>query len=233
MIEFFTNFWASLTEAAADIGVMLPVLMEGSMITVSLFVLTLLFSLPLGLVFTLGSTCKAAPLRGLSRFYIWIFRGTPLMLQLFFFYFFLPIFFGIRMEVFTTAVVTFVLNYAAYFAEIYRGGIGSIDKGQWEASQSLGLSPRRTLFGVILPQTFKRVLPSISNEAITLIKDTALVSVIGVADLMKNAKGIVNREVNALAYAVAAAIYLLFTFLLTLLSQKLEKRFSRHENQEG
>lgn len=210
-----------------------PVLLQGTLVSLEIFALTLLLAVPLGLPITLGSISKVPPLRWFCKFYIWVFRGTPLMLQLFFFYFFLPIFFGIRMDSFTTAIVTFVLNYSAYLAEIYRGGIESIDKGQWEASRALGLSRRRTLFGIILPQTFKRVLPPVSNEAITLVKDTALVYVIGVPELMKNAKGIVNRDVNALAYFIAAVIYLVLTFLLTLLSRYLENRSSVYEGKEA
>ena len=223
----------TLYDIGQNILSMTPILLQGAVVSLEIFVLTLLLSIPLGLPITLGSDSRIPPLRWICKVYIWIFRGTPLMLQLFFFYFFLPIFFGIRMNAFTTAIVTFVLNYAAYFAEIYRGGIGSIDAGQWEAAQALGLSRRRTLFASILPQTFKRVLPAISNEAITLINDTALVYVIGVPELMKNAKGIVNREVNALAYFVAAVIYLLFTFLMTLVSRWLEKRSARFEAKEG
>ncbi len=215
----------------------LPALLNGALVTLQIFFITLIFSLPLGLPFALGSNCKIAPIRWVCKTYIWVMRGTPLMLQLFFFYFFLPIMlqsFNINfaLDRLPTAIITFVLNYAAYFAEIYRAGIESIDKGQYEAAKSLGISPTRTLFGIILPQTFKRVLPPVSNETITLIKDTALVSVISVGELMKASEGIVNRDSNAMAYAIAAAIYLLFTFLLTMLSRYLEKRFSRHEAKE-
>ena len=214
------------------IGVLLPSMLQGLLSTVSLFLLTLVFALPLGLVFALGGISKIPPLRWICKTYIWVFRGTPLMLQLFFFYFFLPIAFDIRFASFPTAVITFVLNYAAYLAEIYRAGIESIDHGQYEAAKSLGLSPARTMFGIILPQTFKRVLPPVSNEMITLVKDTALVNVIGVAELLKAAKQAVNRDVDMTAYLVAAVFYLMLTFLLTLLSRYLEKRFSRHEKRE-
>lgn len=213
--------------------VLMPSLLQGAWITVQLFVLTLLLSIPLGLPFALGSNSRFILLRFLCKTYIWLFRGTPLMLQLFFFYFFLPIAFNIRMSSFVTAVITFVLNYAAYLAEIYRAGIESIDKGQYEAAQSLGLTPFQTMFGIIIPQTIKRVLPPVSNEAITLIKDTALVSVIAVGELLKAAKGAVNRDVNVTAYAIAAGIYLIFTFLLTLLSRYLERKFSKHEGKEN
>ena len=204
--------------------------LSGGMVrTIGIFFLTLIFSLPLGLLVSIGRMVKNPVLKNLIKLYISVMRGTPLMLQLFFFYFFLPITLNITLDEFTTAVVTFVLNYAAYFAEIYRAGIESIDKGQYEAAKSLGIGPQRTMFGIIIPQTIKRVLPPVSNEAITLIKDTALVSVISVAELMKAAKGAVNRDVNLTAYAIAAIIYLVFTFLLTMLSRYLEKRFSRHE----
>ena len=121
------------------------------------------------------------------------------------------------------------MNYTAYLAEIYRGGIESIDRGQYEAAQSLGLSRARTMFGIIIPQTVKRVLPPVANEAITLVKDTALVYVIGVGELMKASKGAVNRDSNVMAYVIAAVLYLACTFLLTLAARRLEARFSRYE----
>ena len=207
----------------------MPSLLQGLRITVTLFAITLVCSVPLGLPVALGSMSKIKPIRWVSRVYVWLFRGTPLILQLYFFYFFIPIATGVKLDSFPTAAITFVLNYAAYLSEIYRAGIQSIDRGQYEAAQSLGLSPRRTMFGIIIPQTIKRVLPPVSNEAITLVKDTALVSVIGVADLMKNSRGAVNRDVDAMAYLIAALIYLAFTFLLTLLVTRLERKFSQHE----
>jgi len=225
-MQIFIN---ELTKTFQYTGMLMPALIKGMVITLELFVLTLILSIPLGLPFALGSMSRLWPVKALCKVYIWIFRGTPLMLQLFFFYFFLPIATGFKLDSFPTAVIAFVLNYAAYFAEIYRAGIESIDCGQYEAAQSLGLSKNRTMFGIILPQTIKRVIPPVSNEAITLIKDTALVSVIGVGELLKAAKSAVNRDVNVTAYAIAAAIYLVFTFALTAISQWLEKRFSRHE----
>ena len=211
----------------------LPALRDGLLVSLQIFLCTIVFSIPLGLPFALGSINKFPPLRWFCRLYILLFRGTPLMLQLFFFYFFLPITCGIRLDALPTAVITYVLNYAAYFAEIYRGGIESIDKGQHEAAQSLGISKVRTMFGIIIPQTVKRVLPSVANETITLVKDTSLVYVIGVQELMKAAKGAVNRDQKLLAYAVAAGIYLLLTFVLTILFKKLEKRFSKSEESGG
>lgn len=221
-----------LAETMNYVGVLMPSLIEGAWVTVKLFTFTLILSLPLGLPIALGSNSKFTIFRCISKVYIWVFRGTPLMLQLFFFYFYIPIATDLRLDAFTTAVITFVLNYAAYLAEIYRGGIESIDKGQYEAAQSLGLDRRQTMFGIILPQTVKRVLPAVSNEAITLIKDTALVSVLSVGELLKASRGAVNRDVNATAFVLAALIYLLFTFLLTLLSSHLEKRYSKYEGKE-
>ena len=229
MDVWLESFWLSIVKTFSYVWVLMPSLLQGLRITVTLFAITLVCSVPLGLPVALGSMSKIKPIRWLSRVYVWLFRGTPLILQLYFFYFFIPIATGVKLDSFPTAAITFVLNYAAYLSEIYRAGIQSIDRGQYEAAQSLGLSPRRTMFGIIIPQTIKRVLPPVSNEAITLVKDTALVSVIGVADLMKNSRGAVNRDVDAMAYLIAALIYLAFTFLLTLLVTRLERKFSQHE----
>jgi polar amino acid transport system permease protein len=218
-----------MAEAINYIQLILPSLLKGAGVTVEVFLLTLCFSIPLGLPFALGSESRILPLRWFCRAYVWLFRGTPLLLQLFFFYFMLPILFGIKMSALTTAIITFVLNYAAYFSEIYRGGIGSIDRGQYEAAACLGISPMQTMFDIILPQTVKRILPSVANETITLVKDTSLVYAIGVSELMKMSKAAVNRDSNVLSYLVAAIIYLLMTFVLTKLSDYLERRFSRHE----
>lgn len=225
MNQIFTQ----LAETMNYVGVLMPTLLDGAWVTIKLFVLTLVLSLPLGLPFTLGSNSRIAPFRWISKIYIWIFRGTPLILQLFFFYFFIPISTGIMLDPFTTAVITFVLNYSAYFAEIYRGGIESIDRGQYEAAQSLGLDRTQTMFGIIIPQAVKRVLPAVSNEAIVLIKDTALVSVIAVGELLKASRSAVNRDVDATAFVIAALIYLLFTFVLTMLSNYLERHYSKYE----
>lgn len=225
------------------IGTLLPSLLSGTVMTLKIFVLTLVFSLPLGLPFALAAISRLRPLRFLSKTYIWVFRGTPLMLQLFFVYYGLPILAQqigptwaqlLRMDNVTAAVVTFTLNYAAYFAEIYRAGVQSIDAGQHEAAKTLGFTRWQTMRLIILPQTLARVVPPVSNEVITLVKDTALVTAIGVAELLKAAKDANNRDVNPTAFFAAAVIYLILTFVLTLVSQWCEKRFSRHEQtQEG
>lgn len=207
----------------------LPSLLAGTKITLVVFFGTLLLAIPLGLPLALGSDCRWRPVRWFCRGYVALFRGTPLMLQLFFIYYMLPIYFGIRLPELTAAVITFVLNYAAYLSEIYRGGIGSIERGQYEAAACLGLTGFQTMFGVIIPQTVKRVLPAVTNEMITLVKDTALVSAIGVADLMKNSRSAVNRDSSTMAFLVAAVIYLVLNIILTKFSYYLETRFSRHE----
>ena len=210
-------------------AIIAPALLRGLWFTLSLFALTLIISLPLGLLFTLARISRLKVLNLFSGAYIWVFRGTPLMLQLYFFYFFLPKISPVMLNEFATAVLTFALNYAAYFAEIFRAGIESIDKGQFEAADSLGISRSRTMLGIILPQTIKRVIPPVANEAITLVKDTALASCISIGELMKASKGAVNRDVRADAYLWAAVIYLLLTFLLTVLTTRLEKSFSKYE----
>lgn len=210
----------------------LPFMLEGSVTTAEIFVITLVVSLPLGLPIALGSNSRFKPLSFLCKTYVWIFRGTPLMLQLWFFYFFFPFNFDIKMSAFVTAVLTYILNYAAYFAEIYRGGINSIDRGQYEASHALGLSKKQTLFDIILPQTMKATLPPIVNEAITLVKDTALVSSLGVIDLMKATNSAVNRMTDLMPFFYAAILYLIMTFILTIIAGRLEKHFSRYDAQE-
>ena len=217
------------------IQAILPALLKGTWQTLQVFFLTLVLSLPLGLPVALGSISRVFPVRFLSKAYIWVFRGTPLMLQLFFVYYGLPIMFGpaFRMENTVAAVLTFTMNYAAYFAEIYRAGVQSIDHGQHEAAKTLGFSRWQTMRIIIIPQTIARVIPPVSNEVITLIKDTALVTAIGVGELLKAAKDANNRDVNPTAFFIAAVIYLALTFLLTLLSQWCEKRFSRHERKEA
>lgn len=210
-------------------SVIIPSLMRGTVISISLFALTLVLSLPLGIPIALGENSKITPIRWICKAYVYVFRGTPLMLQLFFFYFFFPIYLNIRWDAFPTAVFTFVLNYAAYFAEIYRGGIKSIDLGQYEAAKSLGLSKRQTFIDIVMPQMTRIVLPPVSNEVITLVKDTALASVIALADLMKVAQGIVNRDGTLFAYVIAAGIYLIFTFIATIILNNLEKHYSKYE----
>lgn len=211
----------------------LPFMLEGSVVTIEIFALTLVLSLPLGLPIALGSNSRFKPLSWLCKTYVWIFRGTPLLLQLFFFYFFFPMQLGWQISGFAAVIIAFVLNYAAYFSEIYRGGINSIDRGQYEAAHALGLSKSQTMKDIILPQTMKATLPPIVNEAIILVKDTALASSLGtVLELMKATNSAVNRTTDLTPFFAAAVIYLVMTFVLTLLAGRLEKYFSRYDAKE-
>lgn len=206
----------------------IPLLLEGGLGAIKLFLVTLALSLPLGLPLALGSTSKFKPLKWLCQLYILVFRGTPLLLQLYFFYFILP-FYGLEFSAFVTACITFVLNYAAYLAEIYRGGINSIDNGQFEAAHALGLSRKQTMLDIILPQTMKAILPPVANEAIILIKDTALASTITFMELLKVSRSLVNLTSDPTPYLLAGIFYLILTLILTKVTSMLEKHFSRYD----
>ena len=216
----------------------LPALLRGTMWSVAIFIITLVLSLPLGLPLALGENSRIKPIKWFCNLYVLIFRGTPLLLQLFFFYFFLPVTLGITFtgepatDAFITACITFVLNYAAYFAEIYRGGMNGIDRGQYEAAASLGLSRAQTIMGIVVPQMLRMVLPPVANEAIVLIKDTSLAYAISVAELMKAANSAANRDVTVVAYVIAAAIYLIFSAVVTVIFNKIEKRASKFDQKE-
>ena len=201
----------------------LPYMLQSTIMTLEIFVLTLAIALPLGLPIALGSNSRVKPLAWLCRFYVLIFRGTPLMLQLFFFYFFFPLVLHMKMSVFVTVILTFVLNYAAYLAEIYRGGINSVDKGQHEAAFALGLSKKQTMLDIILPQTMKAVLPPIVNEAITLVKDTALARVVSVAEILMCAERFTKQGLIWPLFSTGL-FFLLFNGVLTLLFGWLEKK---------
>jgi len=204
-------------------------MLNGMVYTILLFLITIVVSLPLGLVAAFLSNSKNVLVHSFIRVYVFLMRGTPLMLQLFFVYFGLPFipFIGsfLRMERFTAACVAFVLNYAAYFCEIYRGGLFSIDKGQYEAAKVLGFSKWQMTSKIIIPQMIKVVLPPVSNETITLVKDTALVTSIGVADMLHMAKAAVNSSSNVTPFIIAGIFYLIITLGLTKLFQYLEKKY--------
>ena len=185
-------------------------ILQGSLITFKLYLATALFSVLLGILGALGKISKIKLLRQILNFYTWIFRGTPLLLQLFFAYYGLPVI-GITFQPFTAAALTFILNYGAYLTEIFRGGIESIDKGQYEAAEVLGLNYYQTMTRVIFPQTIKRVLPPTSNEAINLVKDSALVAAIGLGDLLRAARVIVTRDFTITPFIIAAVFYLIIT----------------------
>ena len=199
-------------------------LLQGFWETLKVFGLTLVFSLPLGLVVCFGSMSRIKPLRWLVRGFIWIIRGTPLMLQLMVIFYGPGLMFGMRaLPRFTAVIVAFAINYACYFAEIYRGGIESISAGQWEAGQVLGLSKAQTFFRVVLLQVVKRIIPPMSNEIITLVKDTALARIIAVYEVIWAGESFIKSGlIWPLFYT--GAFYLLFNGLLTILFSAAEKK---------
>lgn len=205
----------------------LPSFLKGTQVTLSLFFLTLILSLPLGFLLAFVSRSRFKPLNWLIQLYIWVIRGTPLLLQLFFIFFGLPLINEqFVLDRFPAALIAFVINYTAYFAEIFRGGIQSIAKGQIEAAKMLGLSKIQTMRKIILPQVFKIVLPSLGNETITLVKDTSLVYVVGLSDLLRAGQIALQREVSIVPLFVVAVIYLLLTGIVTLILKYLEKRIN-------
>ncbi len=207
---------------------MIPPLLDGLTVTLQVFIITLALSLPLGLLLALTRISGCRPLSFLVEVYIWLMRGTPLMLQLLFVYFALPSF-GIRLPDFGSALLAFTLNYAAYFAEIFRSGIQSIERGQYEAAKTLGMTYVQTMRRIIIPQMIKRVLPPISNETITLVKDTSLVYVLAMNDLLRAARTIVQREFDMMPFAIAGLFYLAMTFFLTWGFNKLEAKFAKYD----
>ena len=203
-------------------------MVDGSTITLGLFFITLAISLPGGLLAALGRISGIKPLEYFLEFYIWLMRGTPLMLQLLFFYFALPMF-DIRLSGMSSAMLAFSLNYTAYFTEIFRAGIQSIERGQYEAATTLGMTYVQTIKRIILPQMIKRVLPPVSNETINLIKDTSLIYILAMNDLLRVARTIVQREFDMTPFVIAAAFYLIMTFVLTWLFKKLEEHYGKYE----
>lgn len=207
---------------------MLSAMGEGVTITVQLFAATLVISLPLGLLLALARLSSCRPLSFIVEVYIWLMRGTPLMLQLLFMYFALPSI-GILLPDFGAALLAFALNYAAYFAEIFRAGIESVERGQYEASKTLGMTYVQTMRRIVIPQMIKRVLPPVSNETITLVKDTSLVYILAMNDLLRAARTIVQREFDMTPFLIAGIFYLAMTFVLTCLFKKLEARYNRYD----
>ena len=201
-------------------------LLEGFGESLKIFVLTLLFSLPLGLVISFGSMSKFQPLKALVRFFVWIIRGTPLMLQLLIIFYGPGLIFGLpAMPRFTATIVAFVINYACYFSEIYRGGIESIPRGQYEAGQVLGMTKQQIFFKVVLLQVIKRIMAPMSNEVITLVKDTSLSRIIGIYEIIWAGEQFIKKGlIWPLFYT--GAFYLIFSGLLTILFGKLEKKLS-------
>ena len=210
---------------------MLAPLWQGAQVTLKLFFITLALALPLGLALALARLSRWALLRTAVSGYLWLMRGTPLMLQMLFIYFALPFVpvVGVRLPDFPAAVLAFALNYAAYFAEIFRAGIEAVDRGQYEAARVLGLNYRQTMRRIVLPQMVRRILPPMSNETITLVKDTSLIYVLALNDLLRAARGIVQRDFTTTPFIVAAAFYLAMTLLLTWGFAHLENRYARQD----
>ncbi len=206
-------------------------MLEGTVVTLEMFFVTIVLSLPLGLGLALGRISRYSWLQRFIGMYIWLFRGTPLMLQLLFVYFALPLipYVGVKLSDFSAAMLAFVLNYAAYFAEIFRAGIQSIEKGQYEGAKVLGMNYVQTMRRIVLPQVIRRVLPPISNETITLVKDTSLIYVLAMDDLLRTARALVQRDFSTTPFLVAAVFYLVMTLVLTWGFQWLEKRYNTYE----
>lgn len=209
-----------------NINFVLTQLGQGFLTTVLIFALTLLFSLPLGLLVSFGRMSKIFIIRTISKFYISVMRGTPLMLQLIVVFFAPYYVFGLQLGSsyrFSAVIIAFVLNYAAYFAEIYRGGIESMPVGQYEAAKVLGYSKGQTFIRIILPQVVKRILPPITNETITLVKDTSLAFVLSVVEMFTMAKQIAASETTMMPLMIAGLFYYLFNLVVAVGMESVEK----------
>ena len=206
--------------------VLLTEMLQGTLMTLRIFFSTLVFALPLGLLVSLGRMSKIKIINWPVRLFILIMRGTPLMLQLLFVFYGLKPLFGIQFDRVIAAQVAFALNYAAYFAEIYRGGIESIPDGQYEAAEVLGFNKKQTFFRIILPQVVKRIIPPMGNEFITLVKDTSLAQVIAVVELLKVTNNWVSSAVSMVPFVIAAVFYLVMNGVVTRCFTIAEKRLS-------
>lgn len=204
-------------------------LADGMGVTLSLFFFTLLFSLPLGLLLALMRMSKHAVVRKPVQFFILIMRGTPLILQVFTIYFFLPMVFGNIFDRMGSAVIAFSLNYAAYFAEIYRGGVEAVPKGQREAAKVLGMTRAQAFFYILLPQVVKRIVLPISNEVITLVKDTALVTAVGMVELFRVARNATSAMGSLEPMFIAGAFYLLFNALVSFVFDRANRHFAYYQ----
>lgn len=209
---------------------MIVYILKGCGVTVSLSIVTMICSIPLGVIGAIGKISGVKILKSILNIYTWIFRGTPLLLQVFFVYYGIPIIFpALNMPAFAAAAITFSLNYGAYLTEVFRAGIESIDKGQYEASKALGFNYKQTMRHIILPQTVRRVIPPTCNESVNLIKDTALVAAISMGDLSRAASEIVTRDLVITPFIIAAGIYLIMTSVLMFGFRKLEDRYSIYQ----
>ena len=210
-----------------DIMAMTAQLAEGFLVTVQIFVLTLLFSLPLGMLVAFGRMSRCKIIKLIAKLYISVMRGTPLMLQIIVVYFAPYYMFRMKMGPgyrFPAVIIAFVINYAAYFAEIYRSGIESMPNGQYEAAQVLGYNKAQTFIRIILPQVIKRVLPSITNETITLVKDTSLAFALAYTEMFTLAKQIAAAQTSIMPLFVAGLFYYIFNFVVAYGMEKLENK---------
>ena len=201
-------------------------MLEGTAVSLRIFFLTILFSLPLGFVVAKGRMTSISIIRWITDLYIQIMRGTPLILQLIFVYFAPYYIFGASYDRFTACIIAFVINYSAYFAEIYRSGLQSIDKGQYEAAKVLGFSRSYTFFHIVLPQVIKRILPALGNEVITLVKDTALAQTIGVSELFRVAQTASSRVFSTVPIFIAGVFYFVMNYIVSRLFSAFEKKLS-------
>ncbi len=208
----------------------LPALFEGSLVTLQLTAISIIFGFILGLMLALGRISKSRLFNGISWVYIWFFRGTPLLMQIFFVYYALPtIWKPLSFSSIFSAYIALALNSGAYLAEIIRAAIQSIDKGQMEAAKALGMSYRQAMFRIIIPQSYRRLIPPVGNEFIMLLKDSALVSSIGMTELLRTTVQISNATGSALIYIPAAMFYLAMTAIFTKIFEKLERKYSVYE----
>lgn len=216
-----------------NFDVFMGLLFDGFGFTVGIFLITLLGSLPLGVIVALARMSKIKPLSFVTGIYISFMRGTPLMLQLMFIMFAPYYVFSMTLDAnwkYMACAIGFILNYAAYFAEIYRSGIQSIPKGQYEAATVLGYTSRQTFMKIILPQVIKRILPAMGNEIIMLVKDTSLAYVLTIAEMFSAAKALAAKEVSMIPYLIAAAIYWVACLIIEFILNKVEKKLSYYHD---
>lgn len=209
-------------------GLLIPML-EGTLVSIKIFFFTLLFSLPLGLLIAKLKQSRFWIVRKITNIYIMIMRGTPLILQLIFVYFAPYYIFSTSFDRLNAAIFAYVINYAAYFAEIYRGGIQSIDKGQYEAGKVLGFTKTHTFFNIIFPQVIKKIIPAMGNEVITLVKDTALAQTIGVAEVFRVAKTASARTFSTMPLFIAGVFYFIMNAVVSKVFEIIEKKLSYYE----
>ena len=216
-----------------ELATMLELLGSGLVLTLQVFVTTLVGALPLGVVVTLCRMSRFKPLALITRFYISVMRGTPLMLQLMALMFGPYYLFGLQMGPdwkYWACSIGFIINYAAYFGEIYRSGLQSIPRGQYEAAEVLGYTRAQTFMKIILPQVAKRILPAMSNEVITLVKDTSLAFVVGIMEMFTQAKALAASQVSMVPYLLAGVIYWVFNFIVEMILTRIEKKMSYYHD---